>query len=69
MQTNVNNRRRAFRASLEAAGLDVNRDFFTLDGAEISKVDAIRKSFNYSGKNYLGRSRCRQFWYAAQAAK
>ena len=62
-------RRRAFRAAVVAAGLNPETDFFALDFSEIAKVDEIRKSFNFSGRNYLGRSRCRQFWYAVQAAK
>lgn len=65
----INARRNAFRAAAIAAGLDTNKDFFALTFGEISTLDTIRKSFNYSGKNYLGRSRCRQFWYAIQAAK
>lgn len=69
MQSKVNARRAAFAAAIKAAGIDLNKDFFALDFSEISKIDEIRKTFNYSGKNYLGRSRARQFYYAAQAAK
>lgn len=69
MSNKVNTRRNAFKAAAVAAGLDTTKNFFALSFAEIDKVDEIRKSFNYSGRNYLGRSRCRQFWYAIQAAK
>lgn len=69
MNNKVNNRRNAFRAAAVAAGLDTTKDFFALSFAEIDKLNEIRKSFEYSGRNYLGRSRCRQFWYAIQAAK
>lgn len=69
MQSKVNARRAAFAAAIKAAGIDLNKDFFALDFSEISKVDEIRKTFRYDGKNYLGRSRARQFYYAAQAVK
>lgn len=60
-------RNRFFAERLQAAGLDLTKDYFSLSSYDISIVDTIRKSFNYSGRNYLGRSRSRQFWYAAQA--
>lgn len=69
MQSKVNARRAAFAAAIKAAGIDLNKDFFALDFSEISKIDEIRKTFRYDGKNYLGRSRARQFYYAAQTAK
>ena len=69
MQSKVNARRAAFAAAIKAAGIDLNKDFFALDFSEISKIDEIRKTFRYDGKNYLGRSRARQFYYAAQMAK
>ncbi len=65
----VNERRRFFAAQLSAAGLDLSKDFFELDFSQVAKVDEIRKLCRYDGTNYLGRSRCRQFWYAAQSAK
>ena len=64
-----NARRAAFKNALIAAGIDTTKDFFALSFADIDKVDAIRKTFNYSGRNYLGRSRARQFYYAAQHAE
>lgn len=69
MQSKVNARRAAFSAAIKAAGIDLNKDFFSLDFSEISKIDEIRKTFRYDGKNYSGRSKARQFYYAAQAAK
>lgn len=53
------------RAAIDA-GLDVTKDYFSLSSSEISKVDEIRRAFRYSGRNYLGRSKTRQFWYAIQ---
>ena len=66
---NRNERRNAFRAAIIAAGIDIEKDFFALSFSEIDKVDEIRRVFGYDGRNYLGRSRCRQFYYSAQAAK
>ena len=60
-------RNKFFAQTIKNAGLDLTKDYFSLSSYEISIVDTIRKSFNYSGRNYLGRSRSRQFWYAAQS--
>lgn len=62
-------RRKLFADALTAAGIDLQKDFFSLSSAEISKVDEIRRAFRFSGKNYFGRSACRQFYYSAQRAK
>lgn len=62
-------RRKLFADALTAAGIDLNKDFFELSSGEISKVDEIRRAFRYSGKNNIGRSPARQFYYSAQAAK
>ena len=62
-------RRKLFADALTAAGIDLNKDFFELSSGEISKVDEIRRAFRYSGKNSVGRSLARQFYYSAQAAK
>lgn len=59
-------RNKAFAAAISAAGIDLKKDFFSLTDSEINRVEEIRKNFKYSGQNYLGRSRVRQFWYAAQ---
>ena len=53
------------RAAIEA-GLDVTKDYFSLSSSDIAKVEELRKVFKYSGRNYLGRSKTRQFWYAIQ---
>ena len=66
MKTSVQIRRNAFRKAIISAGIDIEKDFFSLSFSEISKVDEIRKSFGFSGNNYLGRSKARQFYYAAQ---
>ena len=59
-------RNQFFAQAIKEACIDLEKDFFELTNSEISKVDDIRKSFHYSGRNNLGRSACRQFWYAAQ---
>lgn len=62
-------RNKYFKEALNAAGLNTEKDFFSLSGSEITKVDEIRRAFKYSGRNSIGRSPARQFWYAAQRAK
>lgn len=61
-----NNRNNEFAAAAVAAGLDPKKCYFSLSSDEVQTVDQIRKMFGYSGYNYMGRSRCRQFWYAIQ---
>lgn len=62
-------RNKYFADALTAAGIDLNKDYFSLSFAEISKVEEIRKVFKYSGANSIGRSKTRQFYYAAQKGK
>lgn len=62
-------RNKYFKEAAINAGLDVEKDFFSLSCSEVSKVDEIRRMFKYSGRNYIGRSPARQFWYAIQRAK
>ena len=62
-------RNKYFAQALKAAGLDIEKDFFTLSFSEVEKVDEIRRAFGYSGRNQMGRSPARQFWYSAQRAK
>jgi len=69
MKGTIKARRAFFANALKNAGLDLEKDFFTLSYSEIDKVDEIRKLCGYDGKNYLGRSKARQFWYAAQMSK
>ncbi len=59
-------RNELFANAVKGAGIDIKKDFFVLSSDDVRKVEEIRKSFRYSGKNYLGRSRVRQFWYACQ---
>lgn len=63
------NKNKLFADAVKNAGIDLEKDFFQLSGSEITKIDEIRRAFRYSGKNNLGRSRVRQFYYAAQKAK
>lgn len=62
-------RNKYFADAVKAAGIDLNKDYFSLSFSEINKIDEIRRAFGYSGKNYLGRSKARQFYYAAQKGK
>ena len=64
--SSISIRRTAFANALIDAGIDISKDFFALSFSEIDKVDKIRRMFGYDGKNYLGRSKARQFYYAAQ---
>lgn len=59
-------RNKLFAEACKNAGLDLTKDYFILSGSEIAKLDEIRKAFHYSGTNYLGRSKTRQFWYACK---
>lgn len=59
-------RNELFKQAAIGAGLDITKDYFSLTFAEIAKVEELRKAFKYSGRNYLGRSKTRQFWYAIQ---
>lgn len=59
-------RNNLFKLAAINACLDITKDYFSLTFSEIAKVDEIRKAFRYSGKNSMGRSKTRQFWYAIQ---
>lgn len=59
-------RNELFKRAAIDAGLDVTKDYFSLSSSDIAKVEELRKVFKYSGRNYLGRSKTRQFWYAIQ---
>lgn len=69
MEGKVMKRNVFFAQALKAAGIDLTKDFFCLSSSEVSKVDEIRRAFRYSGKNSVGRSPARQFYYSAQAAE
>lgn len=45
---------------------DLNKDFSELFPSEIIDLDNLRKKYGYSGRNALGRSEARQFWYRLQ---
>ena len=62
-------RNQLFAEVLKSKGINLDMDYFQLSGTELTIVEEVRKSFRYSGKNYLGRSKTRQFYYAAQKAK
>ena len=61
-------KRNYYASALQAAGLDLKKDFFSLTYREIDIVDNVRRSFGYNYRSPLGRSVCRSFWYAAQKA-
>ncbi len=62
-------RNKEFAAALTAAGLDLNKNYYSLCDNDLRTVEKIRKMFNYSGRNYLGRLPREQFWYAAQRGR
>ena len=61
------NRRQAAAITLKAYGINLEKDFFELRSDEITTVDNVRKSMKFSGRNSVGRSRARQFYYFAQS--
>ena len=62
-------RNHLFAAVLKSYGIDLEKNYFELSETDLTIVEKVRKSFRYSGNNYLGRSKTRQFYYAAQKAK
>ena len=62
-------RNKYFADALRNANVDLEKDYFALSSDEVRKVEEIRKVFKYNGKNYLGRSKTQQFYYAAQKEK
>lgn len=59
-------RNKQFARALKDNRIDLNADYFELTDNEISIVDKFRRKFRYNGRNSLGRSATRQFYYAAQ---
>ena len=62
-------RRKLFADALTAAGIDLNKDYFTLSSTERSKIEEIRRAFHYYGKKPHSLTPLQQFYYSAQAAK
>lgn len=46
--------------------LDTDKDYFELSTADLVKLKTFAKCCGYNGRNYLGRSKTRQFWYHLQ---
>ena len=53
---------------LTSNGINLEKDFFELTHNELNIVEKVRKAFKFSGRNSLGRSACRQFYYHCQKA-
>ena len=68
-QTTTNNRRRAFRAAIEAAGIDMNTDFFALSFSDIAALDNLARVYRYRRPASFPGSTARAFFYSAQRAK
>lgn len=49
-------------------GINLEKDFYELTNDELRIVEKVRKAFKFSGRNNLGRSACRQFYYHCQKA-
>lgn len=47
-------------------GIDLTKDYFELDGNELTMLDRCYRATGYNGNNNQGRSRQRQFWYYLQ---
>lgn len=62
-------RDKEFHEKLTNAGINTSKDFYEHDLTTQSKIEEIRKQSNFSGKNSLGRSPNRQFYYAAQRGR
>lgn len=62
-------RRKLFADALTAAGIDLQKDYFTLSSTERNKVNEIRLAFHYYGKKPHSRTPLQQFYYSAQRAK
>ena len=54
---------------LRTNGINLEKDFFELTNDELTIVENVRKAFKFSGRNNLGRSACRQFYYHCQKSK
>lgn len=64
--TNKEFRRNLMRSACKAAGVDLNKDFFSLSSAERANVEEVRKAFKFKGKNNVGRTPGQQFYYYVQ---
>lgn len=69
MKNSVNNRRRAFKAAIIAAGINPETDFFALSFSEIATLHDLAKSFKYRKSESFPGSLARAFYYSALMAK
>ena len=68
-QSKTNERRRAFLAAIEAAGIDTNTDFLALSFDEIATLARLAKDFNYRKSASFPGSTARAFYYSALIIK
>lgn len=68
-QTTTNNRRRAFLAAIEAAGIDTNKDFYTLSFSDLAILADLARAFKYRKPASFPGSLSRAFYYSALMAK
>lgn len=54
------------RIAVDYYGLDLDLDYFVLENEEYALLNKLQKVTGYDGRNYLGRSKQRQFWYYLQ---
>lgn len=68
-QSKTNERRRAFLAAIEAAGIDTNTDFFALSFSDLATLATLAKNFKYRKPASFPGSLARAFYYSALMAK
>ena len=68
-QSNTNNRRRAFKAAILAAGINPETDFFTLSFDDLATLARLAKDFKYRKPASFPGSLARAFYYSALMAK
>lgn len=69
MKNSVNNRRRSFKAAIIAAGIDTNKDFYTLSFSDLAILADLARAFKYRKSASFPGSLARAFYYSALMAK
>ncbi len=65
----INNRRHAFLAAIEAAGINTNTDFFALSFSDLATLAELAKVYKYRKPASFPGSTARAFYYSALMAK
>ena len=68
-QSKINNRRRAFKDAIIAAGINPETEFFALSFGEIATLHDLAESFNFRKSASFPGSLARAFYYSALMAK